>query len=381
MKSGRTIVFVFILILALALIQAPDTDSIDKPDSVVEKIVLEADGNEVEWDVDGYSSSGFKVVWSKNPNPEYPTREGDKYNYHSNPETDESELDAFDGPGTYYVRVCEYLGGKCGLYSNEIQLTLGMDDDEYEEVEETNKDLIAEGFLVEETSEGVQILLSYSKRNLLETDDYLTKIIFSGIEGLEEESKISKDSLEDNGVSLNFDELKQIEEMEIPTDYFSVKAVLDYEGKIKEVNEKDNCIFAKFEIIKENEEFIGAKQIGDVEFCEKEDYEYEYKEKEDYEYEKNYEYEYEGKKEGFVPIEYGGDAECEGCLIEGECVPVCYRKAGVYCALGGELVNQSIEGEYCDNSCECESNLCANGECISGSTIQKILAWFQKLFG
>jgi hypothetical protein len=30
-----------------------------------------------------------------------------------------------NGAGTYYVRVCEYVGGACGVYSNE--LTVSMD--------------------------------------------------------------------------------------------------------------------------------------------------------------------------------------------------------------------------------------------------------------
>ena len=56
--------------------------------------------------------------------PTYPTRSTDKYKYHSDPSTYLSSVYAFDGDGTYYVRVCEYLGGSCGVYSNEIELNL-----------------------------------------------------------------------------------------------------------------------------------------------------------------------------------------------------------------------------------------------------------------
>ena len=78
----------------------------------------------VQWSVDGYSSSGFKLVWSKNANPTYPTRDGDKYAYYSSPSQTKGTTTAFDGSGTYYVRVCEYLGGKCGTYSNQIEMNL-----------------------------------------------------------------------------------------------------------------------------------------------------------------------------------------------------------------------------------------------------------------
>jgi len=79
----------------------------------------------VAWTLKGYSDQGFKVVWSKNSNPTYPCRSGDKYLYYSDPAQRNAVVTAFDGYGTYYVRVCEYLGGKCGVYSNQITVTLG----------------------------------------------------------------------------------------------------------------------------------------------------------------------------------------------------------------------------------------------------------------
>jgi hypothetical protein len=81
----------------------------------------------VSWNVEGYSPSGFKVVWSLNENPVYPNRSGDKNQYFSDPSRRESEnLDAFTGPGDYFVRVCAYFNGACleGSYSNQIQITL-----------------------------------------------------------------------------------------------------------------------------------------------------------------------------------------------------------------------------------------------------------------
>jgi hypothetical protein len=78
----------------------------------------------VEWRADGTSAQGFKVVWSKNENPIYPTREGDAYHYYSDPNTNRDKLEPFAGPGDYYVRVCEYLGSACGVYSNQIKVVL-----------------------------------------------------------------------------------------------------------------------------------------------------------------------------------------------------------------------------------------------------------------
>jgi len=90
----------------------------------VSSISLSGSGPQVAWSVVGHSSAGFKLVWSKSSGPTYPTRANDKYEYYSDSGTRSGLLYAFDGPGTYYVRVCEYLGGKCGVYSNEM--TVGL---------------------------------------------------------------------------------------------------------------------------------------------------------------------------------------------------------------------------------------------------------------
>lgn len=81
-------------------------------------------GTTVSWESEGYSEQGFKVVWSKTSGATYPTRSTDKYAYYSDSATTTGEISAFDGAGTYYVRVCEYLGGSCGVYSNEITVEL-----------------------------------------------------------------------------------------------------------------------------------------------------------------------------------------------------------------------------------------------------------------
>jgi peptidoglycan hydrolase-like protein with peptidoglycan-binding domain len=78
----------------------------------------------VWWKSDGVSEKGYKVVWSKTEAPTYPSRDGDTYTYLTHPESDHSRLEAFDGEGTYFVRVCEYVGSACRIYSNEVSLTL-----------------------------------------------------------------------------------------------------------------------------------------------------------------------------------------------------------------------------------------------------------------
>lgn len=90
----------------------------------VTSITATGDGATIQWSTAGYSKSGFKIVWSKNTNPTYPTRDGDKYIYLSDPAATSTTLNAWNGAGTYYARVCEYLGGSCGVYSNEITVSL-----------------------------------------------------------------------------------------------------------------------------------------------------------------------------------------------------------------------------------------------------------------
>jgi len=90
----------------------------------VKSITLTGSSSQIKWTTDGYSASGFKIVWSKNQGPTYPLRSGDQYHYYGESTAQADELTPFDGDGVYYVRVCEYLGGKCGLYSNEIKVTL-----------------------------------------------------------------------------------------------------------------------------------------------------------------------------------------------------------------------------------------------------------------
>lgn len=76
----------------------------------------------LSWSIDGNSPKGFKIVWSKNSGPTYPLRSGDTYHYLSNSGARADSISGLESGQTYYFRVCEYLGGKCGLYSNEISI-------------------------------------------------------------------------------------------------------------------------------------------------------------------------------------------------------------------------------------------------------------------
>ncbi len=77
-------------------------------------------GVSLSWKVDGFTSEkGFKVVRDDESLPEYP---GDDYHYYESPERRTDEWTKLESGKTQYFRVCEYLGGKCGLYSNEVSV-------------------------------------------------------------------------------------------------------------------------------------------------------------------------------------------------------------------------------------------------------------------
>lgn len=92
----------------------------------VESISLENSFNIVRWKVKGFSRSGFKVIWSKSPEPVYPGRETDSVVYVSDPYENSLEIHPFNGSGWYYVRIMEYRDGNQGVYSNQIKVYLGM---------------------------------------------------------------------------------------------------------------------------------------------------------------------------------------------------------------------------------------------------------------
>jgi hypothetical protein len=71
---------------------------------------------------------------------------------------------------------------------------------------------------------------------------------------------------------------------------------------------------------------------------------------------------------------------CDGCLENKKCYPFNYRRSGEYCSIDNQFVDQLKAGSSCDNNFECQSNVCVDSECISGSLLKKIIAWFRRVF-
>ncbi len=76
-------------------------------------------GGNVSWSVNGDASNGFKLVWSTSALPTYP---GSSASYYESNKT-AGTINGTSGT-MYYVRICEYTGSGCGLYSNQITITL-----------------------------------------------------------------------------------------------------------------------------------------------------------------------------------------------------------------------------------------------------------------
>lgn len=76
----------------------------------------------VGWSVSGDcpDNNGFKLVWSKDPNPVYP---GDTYAYYSNTATRSGTASGLSS-GTWYIRVSLYIGGVGQYYSNQLTVTI-----------------------------------------------------------------------------------------------------------------------------------------------------------------------------------------------------------------------------------------------------------------
>jgi hypothetical protein len=45
-----------------------------------------------------------------------------------------------------------------------------------------------------------------------------------------------------------------------------------------------------------------------------------------------------------------------------------------------EMVAKKSKGEQCENSFECLSNYCVDGQCIEEGFLQRILNWFYSVF-
>lgn len=94
----------------------------NNPDGTITLSGAVADGQvALNWKLnDLVSDKGFKVVVANHQNPVYP---GDKYHYLSDSSVRSDSWDELSA-GIYYFRTCEYLGGKCGVYSNNLKLVI-----------------------------------------------------------------------------------------------------------------------------------------------------------------------------------------------------------------------------------------------------------------
>lgn len=70
-----------------------------------------------------------------------------------------------------------------------------------------------------------------------------------------------------------------------------------------------------------------------------------------------------------------------GCMHNNKCIPLGMRDADKYCGLNGKMTIQLNSDETCNNNFECQSNLCIDDKCINQNLIQKIIAWFKRIFG
>ena len=81
------------------------------------------------------------------------------------------------------------------------------------------------------------------------------------------------------------------------------------------------------------------------------------------------------------PYQNNSNQCSNGCSLDKDCVPIGYRTNNQYCNLGGSFKNFiSVDGQ-CNNNFECSSNVCVSNQCISPGLIQRIIMWFERLFG
>jgi len=326
MKKELTLILTFFL-LSLPIITAPGTDH-ETPESVVESITLEANGSKISWEANGTSVGGFKVTWSKNENPTYPTREGDKYHYHSDPNENEDTLTDFNGEGEYYVRICEYLGGQCGTYSNQVKTWLGKGETPEPSVEAII--LEADGSEISWATNGNSaggFKVTWSKN---ENPTYPTR------EGDKYHYHSDPNKNEDTLTAFAGEGKYYVRVCE----YLGGQCGT-YSNQVKT--------------------WIGGEEEKSWEEEKKESKEEESKE-----------------NHSTTPEE---PTPCNGCLLNEICYPLGHRINKTYCGNDLNMTAQLEEDSICENNFECKSNVCVSGECISSGFIKKIVAWLKAFFG
>jgi hypothetical protein len=64
-----------------------------------------------------------------------------------------------------------------------------------------------------------------------------------------------------------------------------------------------------------------------------------------------------------------------GCYVDAKCVSVGDRNAGSYCSLEGVFKKQLTRDKQCENSYECLSNACEEGECAGTNLLDRFANW------
>lgn len=77
-----------------------------------------AGAKDFTWSNTGTALYGYRLVYSKNPNPVYSFAALITYG------KDETSGTILAGPGTWYVRVCMYFNNDCAVYSNEVSIVV-----------------------------------------------------------------------------------------------------------------------------------------------------------------------------------------------------------------------------------------------------------------
>lgn len=126
--------------------QATTQKPVEVPDNpVIETIITtsltspEPGKISVSWQLNGAEKAGYKVVFSKNANPEYPNREGDYYNYISGGGERSATFahNALAAGGTFHVRVCRYWAGEdgksCDIYTQNLTVEVAAKQTQSEE--------------------------------------------------------------------------------------------------------------------------------------------------------------------------------------------------------------------------------------------------------
>jgi hypothetical protein len=69
------------------------------------------------------------------------------------------------------------------------------------------------------------------------------------------------------------------------------------------------------------------------------------------------------------------------CIKTPSCKTPGIRENGTYCSQNGTYLPQKEGGISCENNFECQSNFCANNQCVQPSIIQEFIKWLESIFG